>query len=163
MQRAHIVLSVHSFLASFDPLPLVYVLCTQHLWRYEGSQLSICTNHNAGNALNLQQETDIQIFSRQSGSQATCKLLDTCKHYLYKPDTCKPLATTTLDNANDSPVSITYEWNHYNLQRRGHGASSPYKANLLSEFNNHHSAVESCLKFAISDFYLCTYEWNTNG
>ena len=31
-----------------------------------------------------------------SESQATCKLLDTCKHYLYKPDTCKPLTTTTL-------------------------------------------------------------------
>ena len=58
--------------------------------------MSICTNHTAGNTLNLQQERDIQIFSTQSGSQATCKLLDTCKHYLYKPDTCKPLTTTTL-------------------------------------------------------------------
>ena len=84
------------FWASFDPLPLVYVLCTQPLWRYEGLQLSICTNHTAGNTLNLQQERDIQIFSTQSGSQATCKLLDTCKYYLYKPDTCKPLTTTTL-------------------------------------------------------------------
>ena len=84
------------FWASFDPLLLVYVLCTQPLWRYEGLQLSICTNHTAGNTLNLQQERDIQIFSTQSGSQATCKLLDTCKYYLYKPDTCKPLTTTTL-------------------------------------------------------------------
>ena len=84
------------FWASFDPLPLVYVLCTQPLWQYEGLQLSICTNHTAGNTLNLQQERDIQIFSTQSGSQATCKLLDTCKYYLYKPDTCKPLTTTTL-------------------------------------------------------------------
>ena len=84
------------FWASFDPLPLVYVLFTQPLWRYEGLQLSICTNHTAGNTLNLQQERDIQIFSTQSGSQATCKLLDTCKYYLYKPDTCKPLTTTTL-------------------------------------------------------------------
>ena len=87
------------FWASFDPLPLVYVLCTQPLCRYEGLQLSICTNHTAGNTLNLQQERDIQIFSTQSGSQATCKLLDTCKYYLYKPDTCKPLTTTTLSVA----------------------------------------------------------------
>ena len=87
---------VHSIWASIDPLLLVCVLCTQPLWRYEGLQLSICTNHTAGNTLNLQQERDIQIFSTQSGSQATCKLLDTCKYYLYKQDTCKPLTTTTL-------------------------------------------------------------------
>ena len=94
------------FWASFDPLPLVYVLFTQPLWRYEGLQLSICTNHTAGNTLNLQQERDIQIFSTQSGSQATCKLLDTCKYYLYKPDTCKPLTTTTLTIPHNLYVSV---------------------------------------------------------
>ena len=97
------------FWASFDPLLLVYVLCTQPLWRYEGLQLSICTNHTAGNTLNLQHERDIQIFYTQSGSQATCKLLDTCKHYLYKPDTCKPLTTTTLAMRASKVRSLSHE------------------------------------------------------
>ena len=103
------------FWASFDPLPLVYVLCTQPLWRYEGLQLSICTNHTAGNTLNLQQERDIQIFSTQSGSQATCKLLDTCKHYLYKPDTCKPLTTTTLGTNHHCPKTCKRSINTSNI------------------------------------------------
>jgi hypothetical protein len=71
LPAAVLVLSIHNFLTSFDPLPLVYVLCTQPLWLYEGSQLSICTNHTDGNTLNLQQEKDIQIFWITSYLQAT--------------------------------------------------------------------------------------------
>ena len=111
------------FWASFDPLPLVHILFTQPLWRYEGLQLSICTNHTAGNTLNLQQERDIQIFSTQSGSQATCKLLDTCKHYLYKPDTCKPLTTTTLGPYN----RFLQECRHHPHERQPFSALSSGK------------------------------------